>query len=613
MWTLLLALAALLFAYRRIFVAKAARRAAVAPPLSAELRRLRDEALRYSCAQRPPLLVLYATEYGFAREVALHVAACLAPFVSVRVLNVSHYSLVDFASETFMLFICSTTGDGVPPTEAADFRDALAASHILLPASLHVAVLALGDRAYPHFCRAGAIFDALFATCPRLVPRTDVNQENWQLIQNWTDRVSSAIAPFVQSPPQSPSDYLPAALLKYLTSNRNTVRYSANNPYMATMCSRTSLTSQTLHVPHPKEVVRVEFAVEPDHIQYTVGDALAVIPSNNLQHVTRLLLLMAVNGHELVRLQLKDRTLSLEEALTHHLDIATVKPELVAHLARRSTQSSEQQLAARILGNDLAHFSLTELGNDYLHQREVFEILCDFKTVPVSPQQLVDHLRPLHARYYSISSTPISRADRIAITVDVLRYTSLNVDRQGVASTYLTDRCVVNKTKVPIFISRNPNFRLPKDNTKPIVMIGPGTGIAPFIAFVEERLAGNASGQNWLFFGCRHQSQDFLYKEKLRKLAEKGHLKLYTAFSRDGPQKMYVQHRMKECAQQLWELMEQGAHLYVCGDGRHMSADVDNALGDIIVECSGFTLEQAKTYLQLLADQKRYQRDVWIS
>lgn len=594
-----------------------------------------------------PILILYATEYGFGAQVARSVAATLStapdpmageqsapepepdepevtpPLLSPRVVNVLHYSLIDFTRESFVVIICSTTGDGVPPNEATAFRDALVTTDIVLPPSSRFAVLALGDHAYPHFCRAGAIFDALLPAPARLLDRVDVDQEDWPLINDWTARLHRAITAHVCDRPAlaPPSDdYLHAAIDKYAASlDSIDAQFTRNNPFLATIVERHTLTAPVLHPTH-KEAVRVVFDLAASCIDYCVGDALAVVPRNNSTHVNRLLRAMASNGDELVTVAESPTEIPFERALSEELDICVPRPSLIFFLARHAATVDEVVFAIKLLGYDprdptnRSKTSISDFGKAYLAEREVFDVLSDFLTASVTAQQLTNVLRPLHARYYSISSTPTVDEGRVAITVDVLRYQSLNIEREGVASTYLRDRCRIDDTKVAVFLSKNPNFRLPADGNTPIIMIGPGTGVAPFIAFIQEREAKEASGENVLFFGCRFENQDFLYGDELREYADKGLLHLETAFSRDGDEKVYVQHRMKELAHRLWDLIDsEHAHVYVCGDGGQMASDVDDTLKEIVMEHGERGGDEAAVYLSDLSDAKRYQRDVWVS
>lgn len=517
--------------------------------------------------------------------------------------------MLDFTKETFAVFVCSTTGDGVPPNESTAFRDALVENDLVVPDTCSLSVLALGDNAYPHFCRAGAIFDNLFHQ-NRLLPLVQIDQEDWPVIDAWIHSVSTALTARISNHTVSTlHDYLPSAIQKYASTMHTHQRHTRNNPFEATVISRRLLSTPKSGRDDDKEVVRVEFDITDSGIRYSAGDALAVVPNNNLDHVQRLLLAMASNGDEMVQVRDRNDFLQFEHALLQHLDISTVTAELLVSLRDRSLQSAETTLAEKLLNGQ----AFSEYGKSYASEREVFDALSDFISARLSAQDLVTVLKPLHARYYSISSTPITSPDTIATTVDVLRYTSLNIQRQGVASTYLQDRVNLNQTKVCIFLTNNPNFRLPKDGTKPIIMIGPGTGIAPFIAFMQERIACDAAGANWIFFGCRHSTQDFVYKEQLLQWSETGVLNLRTAFSRDQLRKIYVQERMRECDRQLWELIEEGAHIYVCGDGRHMAGDVDDTLCKIVEQYGEKSEEEAKEFLESLSQKKRYQRDVWIS
>lgn len=614
------------------------------PKLPVAHQRLLDEAFEHSPAEADfasdlspiyPILVLYATEYGFACQVARKIAQVLAsipaemdrPKLVPRVVNVLHYKVIDFTRESIVAFVCSTTGDGVPPNEATNFRDALTTTDVVLPSTTRFAILALGDRAYPHFCRAGVIFDDLLPDACRLLPRVDVDQEDWDVIDEWIESLQSAIYDhFAKSPPTTvSSDYLRSAVDKYAVSlSSSDARFSFQNPFLAPITYRKLLTGPSTHQDH-KQVVRVEFDISSSGMDYKSGDALAIIPKNNPAHVMRLLRTLATNGDELVHLaDSHDRSVTFETALSTAFDLKTVRPQLIAFLARHSASAEEVSLARRVLGYDprdpAAHSSnsslpaLTEFGKQYISEREINDVLMDFPSAPVTVQQISDHLRPLHARYYSISSSPLKDPNTVAITVDVIRYETGSAQREGVASTFLHDRCRIDDSKVGVFVSKNDNFRLPTNHSKPIIMIGPGTGIAPFIAFLEEREANGATGSNWLFFGCRFEKQDFLYADELLDFAGRGFLKLFTAFSRDGPEKVYVQDHIRSNGAKLWDLInQQEAHIYICGDGTKMAGDVDRALRETFSLHGNMTFEDATAYLQKLAEDKRYQRDVWVS
>lgn len=629
MLLLCLAVFALLLAFHRLLQPRSKSLSALSGRSASKpsfLDKLLSEAFEHvsSASAAPRVLVLYGTEYGFAKEVAAKLAEHLSSVgFAPRLVSTLHYRLLDFTKERFVALVTSTTGDGAPPNEAADLRDALVARDVVLPHPCKFAVLALGDKAYPHFCRAGVVFDELLGEKGRMLHRVDIDQEDWLVIDEWIESFEAAVSDRVKPDDDDDDDYLPAAMTKYAAAMENCVdaRYTRNEPFMARLVSQELLTVPRSGREGEKEVIRVEFDIEGSGIKYEVGDAVGVVPRNNSAHVTRLLVGMASNGDEMVRVSERAEPVMFEDALTEQLDIRTVKPELIVALIQNSIDRGEVVLAERILGYDptdvdkMSHnaASVSDWGKKYLQDRDVLDVLSDFVSATVSPQELTDLLRPLHARYYSISSTPVLTPDRIAATVDVLRYSSLDIEREGVASTFLKDRCKVAEAKVGLFLSKNPNFRLPQDRAKHVIMIGPGTGIAPFIAFIEERIETKAYGKNWLFFGCRHEKQDFLYADRLKELAEAERLKLDTAFSRDTPKKVYVQHRMKKHGKELWDLVEDGAHIYVCGDGGKMADDVDSALRGIIQKHGSMSEDEAKSFIEELSVSNRYQRDVWVS
>ena len=248
--------------------------------------------------------------------------------------------------------------------------------------------------------------------------------------------------------------------------------------------------------------------------------------------------------------------------------------------------------------------------NDYLKGREVGDVLNDFSSIKVGVEEFLDTLGQFLPRYYSISSSPSVNPRRVSITVAIVRYDLFGRGRVGVCSTYLADRVKVGD-KIPIFVNNNPDFRLPSDPATPILMGGPGTGLAPFRAMLQERVKLNATGENVLYFGCRHSSRDYLYKEELEQLASENKVTLHTAFSRDQKEKVYVQQRVRESAAQVWKVLEAGGHIYICGDAQYMAGDVHSALTDVVSDYGKISKEDATKYLEELENQKRYQRDVW--
>jgi sulfite reductase (NADPH) flavoprotein alpha-component len=617
--------------------------AAAARPTRAQ--RLVAEVFEYApapsavTAEAVTVLVLYATEYGFAKEVARRAAAALSslrvaaaagdvPRLAVRVLNVVDFACADFSRETAVLLVASTTGDGVAPHESVEMCDALVSGAVTFGEATVFGVLALGDRSYPHFCRGGRVLaDALekAARRPPLLPMGEVNQEDWETAMEWVARFGAAVASGGGGGGGGggKEDYLRAAVDKYAAGmDEGRGRYTRANPYAARVVAKEELTDGCGGA-GAKCVVRVEFDVEGAGVQWTAGDALGVMPRNNVE---RLLRALAAVGDETVVVSgggggggTMAEPVSLRDALLEQLDLKTVRAELVDALGVATEDASERARAILLLGrepgSDSARTHFTDAGRAYADERHVLDVLGDFVGAAVTPGEIARLLRPLTARYYSISSTPRLSLSRIAVTVDVLRYVSNNTAREGVASTYLNDRVPVGSSvdAVGIFVSRNDNFRLPVDASKPVIMVGPGTGIAPFIAFIDERVATAASGRNLLFCGCRHEARDFLYRTRLEAAVAAGRLDLETAFSRDQPHKVYVQDRLRARGADVWQMIDgDGAHVYVCGDGRHMAPDVDEALRGIFGAHGAMDPPAAAAYLDALAADGRMQRDVWV-
>jgi sulfite reductase (NADPH) flavoprotein alpha-component len=293
---------------------------------------------------------------------------------------------------------------------------------------------------------------------------------------------------------------------------------------------------------------------------------------------------------------------SLRESLSCHFEITKIPHSLLSTMAERSGDKALKKLAAPDANGELSAF---------LRGREIIDLLHACPSVKFSPAEFTTLLKKLQPRLYSISSSPKAHPGEVHLTVSVVRYESLERKRKGVCSTFLADR-VPTATVVPVFVHSNKNFRPPQDGKTPMIMVGPGTGIAPFRAFLEERRATGATGKNWLFFGDQRAATDFMYRDELETMVRDGTLtRLDTAFSRDQAEKSYVQHRMRENASEFFAWLEAGAHFYVCGDASRMAKDVDAALHEILQSAGGLTLGRASEYVARLKTEKRYQRDVY--
>jgi sulfite reductase (NADPH) flavoprotein alpha-component len=343
-------------------------------------------------------------------------------------------------------------------------------------------------------------------------------------------------------------------------------------------------------------------------LHYKAGDSLGVFPSNRPADVQELLQRLGATGDEKVSPAMLKLAapIAFREALTERLALAKPTRKIVETLAAKATNADEKAKLAGLLTPESK-----ELLTQYLEELEFIDLLAEFPSAKLTPQEFVDHLRKLMPRLYSIASSSKAHPSDVHLTVAIVRYQTNHRERIGVCSTFLSDRVQVGNTPVPVFVS-DSHFGPPEDGAKDCIMVGPGTGIAPFRAFLQDRVAAGATGRNWLFFGDQKRATDFLYEEEWEEyLAKKQLTRLDTAFSRDQATKIYVQDRMRENAAEMWAWLKGGAHFYVCGDAKRMAKDVDTALHDIIAEQGGMSVEQAAEFVKQLKKEKRYQRDVY--
>ncbi|MCU1321133.1 MAG: oxidoreductase FAD/NAD(P)-binding domain protein [Acidobacteriaceae bacterium] len=374
-------------------------------------------------------------------------------------------------------------------------------------------------------------------------------------------------------------------------------KYTRNNPYYSTVTYNELLTGEGSE----KETRHIELSLE-EGMSYTPGDAVGILPENRAEAVSEVLTALGYKGDERVLDHYKVE-ISLEEALRTRLQIGKLARSSVNQLFKIAPDNAGLK--------EMAGPDNKARAEEYCWGRELVDLLTDFPWLIKEPQQLFQVVARLTPRMYSIASSQLAHPDDVQTTVRVVRYDSHGRNRQGVASGHLGDRAGTGIT-IPIFLHANNNFRLPVDSSAPVIMIGPGTGIAPFRSFLEERQAKGEPGDNWLFFGEQREKMDFLYKDQLQQMHRDGFLtRLDTAFSRDQHAKIYVQDRMQERAKELYEWLDRGAYFYVCGDATRMAKDVETALLDVIAKGSNGTLEHAAEYLAGMKKQKRYQLDVY--
>jgi sulfite reductase (NADPH) flavoprotein alpha-component len=546
------------------------------------------------------LTVLFGSQTGnaegLARRVSKEAGKCgFAP----TIYDLAQYPHENLKSDQRILLISSTYGDGEPPDNAKSFWDFLHGGGAPQLPQLSYSVLALGDTNYPKFCECGKGFDVRLESlgARRIHPRADCDVDFEENFRKWLDGVLGALnatgdksreaAMAVQMAPAKPEPAAPVPAIEY----------SKRNPFPAVL-----VTNRSLNAPGSgKDTRHFEISLADSGLSYEVGDALGVIPVNCGELVEDIIRALGSTGEEAVPGN-NGASVPLREALSRHYEITRISQPFLQAMAGRTGDETLGKLTAPGVNGELTRF---------LWGREIIDLLLAFPSARLTPVEFLGLLKKLQPRLYSISSSPKAHPGQVHLTVAVVRYDSLGRARKGVCSTFLADR-VAPGNPVPVFVHNNKGFRPPTDGATPVIMVGPGTGIAPFRAFLEERRVVGAKGKNWLFFGDQHEKFDFLYRDELEGMARDGILnRMDTAFSRDQDQKVYVQNRMLENARELYAWLEDGAHFYVCGDASRMAKDVDLALTQVIATAGGKSTEEATAYVQNLKAAKHYQRDVY--
>jgi sulfite reductase (NADPH) flavoprotein alpha-component len=539
----------------------------------------------------PALHVLYGSQTGNAESVAEDAAAAarthgFAPVVSA----LDDVDPATFASLGRVLIITSTYGEGEMPDNAELFWDALSAESAPRLDGVDFAVFALGDTGYDGFCQAGKLIDMRLEQlgAARIVSRVDCDVEFEDIAAAWIAETLPLVAAVEgingDGAPAAPAEAAPA---------RTKSQWTRKNPFPAALTVNRVLSGEQ----SAKEIRHFEFALADSGIEYEAGDALNVMPVNDTDLVRSLLDLLGLDG-EVIPDGHDD---TLEYLLTYRDEITAPNVDLLEAVAERTGNEE--------LTYVLRHGDKTAL-DEWLWGRDILDVLSLEPTPEFSPEELLAVLKPLQHRAYSISSSPRIADGSVHLTVAAVRYGNDERERRGVCSTFLADR--VGENTVGIFVTKNKSFRVPSDDTAPMIMVGPGTGIAPFRGFLQERRARGATGKNWLLFGDQKRSCDYIYEDELADFVESGLLtRLDLAFSRDQAQKIYVQTRMKEHGAELFAWLEGGGHFYICGDASRMARDVDAALHEVIAEHGGMSDEQAVQYVTALKRGKRYVRDVY--
>ena len=534
--------------------------------------------------------VISASQTGNARKVAAELQQRLA----AAGVNAVHAAAADYkpkniAGEQLVLFVTSTQGEGEPPEEALSLYKLLSGKKAPKLSGLKFAVLGLGDSSYPMFCGAGKSFDELLAKLggERLLERQDCDLEYQAEAAAWLDKIvplvgSLAAAPAAAATGTGHASGSPAAA--------PASAYNKANPFPATLLARQKITGRDSE----KDVRHIEIDLSGSGLQYRAGDALGVWFENDPAVVDEILAAVSLKGDEPVNAGGQGKT--VREALLHDWEIGLNTPQFVQGYAEISGNPELKEAAAD--------------ASAYAAANPIAGIVSQYPAA-LTAEQLAGLLRPLAPRLYSISSAPEEVGEEVHLTVGVLRYEHNGIPRTGAASGFLGER-LEEEGSVRVFVEENPRFRLPENPETPVIMIGAGTGVAPFRAFMQQRAANGDSGKNWLIFGNQHFTQDFLYQTEWQGWAKDGLLNKYDfAWSRDQEEKIYVQHKIREEAAELWQWLQQGAHIYVCGDASRMAKDVEQALLDTIAEQGGLSADDADEYLDNLRQEGRYQRDVY--
>ncbi len=549
-----------------------------------------------SGSPKTPLLVIYGSQTGTAEGLAKRTKAeaekrGFAP----RLVSMEAFADLDLTKEENILVITSTYGEGEPPDMAKGFWEWLKGDSAPKLQHLRYSVLALGDTNYADFCQFGKNCDERLAAlgAKRITERKDCDLDYETPAADWTSSVFTALSDTLKHSGNGANGSNGSAAPA--TANTSTEGWSKKNPFPAKLITNRRLSGEG----SGKDVRHFEISLADSGLTYEVGDALGVYPANCPQLVGEILATLGCDGEEAVKVA--DGETPLRLALTQHFDITRPSAELLAAVAQRAPDAEFAPLLDPLRKDEL---------RKWLYGREIIDVL-GMLNAPFRPAEVVALLKKLAPRLYSISSSLKTHADEVHLTIAAVRYQSHGRARKGVASTFLADRAG-DGGKVPVFVQASHGFKPPTSGDTPMIMVGPGTGIAPFRAFLEERLAMGAKGRNWLFFGDQRRATDFLYQDQLEGWLKDGHLtRLDLAFSRDQAEKIYVQSRMLESAAELWAWLEDGAHFYVCGDASRMAKDVDAALHAVIEKAGGKSADEAKAYIDRLKSEKRYQRDVY--
>ncbi|GHG59585.1 sulfite reductase [NADPH] flavoprotein alpha-component [Alishewanella longhuensis] len=538
--------------------------------------------------------ILFGSQTGNAKHVAQDIGdAASAKGFAVKVQDLAEYKAANLKNERYLVIVTSTYGEGEPPENAISFYNYLFSKKAPQLPELRYAVLGLGDTSYEFFCKTAQDFDQRLAElgAKAVIARADLDVDYAAAAATWQQNLITTLEPEFAKTPAASAEVISWPGATQTAAAVST--YSKQQPFSAELYTNQKITGRD----STKDVRHIEISLADSGLSYQPGDALGVYFSNDPALVRELLLLTGIAADTPV--ELNGQRLTVSQALTDELELTQSYPAFIDKYAK----ASQNAVLLSLVADKVALRA-------YLADRQIIDIVREHPAL-INAQQLIEALRKQQPRLYSIASSQAEVEEEVHLTVGVVRYDAFGQPHLGGASGFLAER-LAEGGSIKVFVESNNNFRLPENDETPVIMIGPGTGIAPFRAFLQERDARGASGKNWLFFGNPHFTQDFLYQVELQNYLKQGLLtKLDVAFSRDTAEKVYVQHKLLKHAAEVWQWLEQGAHLYICGDGARMAKDVHQALLTIIQQQGGKDEKAAQQYLDQLRIAKRYQKDVY--
>ncbi len=528
-----------------------------------------------------PITIIYGTQTGNSEAMAEEAAAAAKKYgMAPKVLDMGDIELLDLAKQERILVVTSTYGEGEMPDNAHVVWEEITADDAPKFENTFFSVLALGDTSYDKFCEAGKLWDTRLAElgATRIVDRVDCDVDFEEPGNEWIE----AVMPLITEKGSQDAVSVEGGEIKATKP-----KFDKKNPLEAELITKRVLSGEK----SSKEIVHFEFSLGDSGETYLAGDALNIIPENRPDLIQEILDLFNTKPDEETMKRLK-----------YDLEVRTPSKELVELVGNKT---EDEELSRMVENND------KEAIEDFIWGLDSYQLIKDYGTGNIAFYDFLNTCKPLTPRAYSISSSIKKHENEVHLTIGSVRYKNDGRQQNGVASTFLADFAKVGQ-KVKCYFSPNKQFKIPEDGNKPIIMVGPGTGIAPFRAFLEEREATGAKGENWLLFGDRNKEHDFIYQEEIEEMQSSGLLsKVDLAFSRDQEQKIYVQDKMIQNGAEMFEWLEKGGYFFICGDAYRMAKDVDKALHALIAKHGKMNEDEAASYVKTLKKEKRYVRDVY--